>query len=359
MKKLYILLFCFAFMLIAACSSSRPPTAEKIREDLNASPDILPWVDIQNVEIVRSRTDETNNSMTADITFTGVDEYANYTGTMTLLYNLYDNGKWMIDSSEIEYNCELTKLFEVDMESIDNSSVFQAHYMTDQIVQKYNFLSNCKNSLGVESYWTWAGDWDNELNESASVDIICMDYSFTFDGTTATLDLLCDAQYPYMDVYFEAIIRYDYIDGSWFFSSVDNIDFQVISFKKLEGKTFHYGNDVLNYMKIESIDVYNEVIEIEYYDDHVYIPEKILCSIMLDPEAISTSDAIQEVLESGYLYASCYIETSLESRFDGYVEWIFLRNIQFVPFVSIPRTTWADFYGLQTDQTTTHDFFLE
>ena len=356
MKKLYILLFCFAFMLIAACSSSRPPTAEKIREDLNASPDILPWVDIQNVEIVRSRTDETNNSMTADITFTGVDEYANYTGTMTLLYNLYDNGKWMIDNSEIEYNCELTNLFEVDMESIDNSSVFQAHYMIDQIVQKYNFLSNCPNSLGVESYWTWSSNTHNVLNESASVDIICMDHSFNLDGTTATLDLLCDAQYPYMDVYFEAIIRYDYIDGSWFFSSVDNIDFQDISFKKLEGKTFYYGNDARNRIKIESIkidsiDPYDRFILIEYYDN-VDIPGEILCIIMLDPDAISTSDAIQEVLESGYLYASCYIETSLESRFDGYVECIFLRNIQFEPFVSIPRTTLAE-------RTTTHDFFLE
>lgn len=183
MKKQLVLLVCFALMLLAACSSSRPPTAEKIKEDLNASPDILPWIEIQNVEIVRSRTDEANRSMTADITFTGVDEYADYTGSITLFYNQYDNDIWMMDEFEnLIYNSKITHHFNSD--------------------ENLGLIINAINSLY---------DDDFDLSISSRTDLTTDDIAF--------VDVDYCMSFPYIDFYCSAKLAYQYEDGNWFFDS--------------------------------------------------------------------------------------------------------------------------------------------
>ena len=125
MKKILSILFMgYIVLLCCSCGKEKTPDSKRMIADLNSRS--LEYVfEINDVKILRSQLIEKDKLFFADVSFSGSNKFATYSGTTRMGYNLYDQG-WMLDwldGTDISYNVTNFQTEEEAYNSVVNSGV--------------------------------------------------------------------------------------------------------------------------------------------------------------------------------------------------------------------------------------------
>ena len=214
------------------------PTEPEILEALNSMDDFMPYAEITEVTIQRSQTFMEQRQYKADIAFNANDEYADYTGTASIVYNLYDGGLWMLDEvNDTALNTLLKKPSTID-------SIWDNLYENTRTDLDYLVLAEDGTTGSFEIINCTEPSISDEYNSSESILV-----------TWRT-------QLGYVYEEYETEVLYSYSNGQWLFAAAVDTSFMQRGITGLNGKTFVANLD--DNQEISIVDITLESITFEY-----------------------------------------------------------------------------------------------
>lgn len=142
MKKVVSYFVLFMLLFLCSCGKQLPktPSSEKIVNDLNETGAVGYPFKVESVDILRSQLQEEQKQFLADIVFSGKNEYAAYTCSARVYYDLYDQG-WIMGPvyySDTEYTVVGFQTEEDMVQSVVSSEGLSFYADNIRVLNYYN-----------------------------------------------------------------------------------------------------------------------------------------------------------------------------------------------------------------------------
>lgn len=311
-RTLLIALSVLLLLTLASCGA-KAPTAKDIQIALSENMSFLPWAEITSVTIDRSQTEE--KAFTADVSFTAVDDYADYTGTATVYYNLYDGGRWMMDKyDDIFYNTICRE--KPDDESLLSMAIMEC--LSNKVLgDEANF--DADTHRGSTPYFPIANPTD--IDEATK--ILWWLIEWPVDGDSKHIEISAEwrERRGYVSAACTGTVSFNFSNGEWRCIGADNIK----GHPKLLDLSYHWpmDNATLIYANIFEVRLEFEGTEYSFFntDQDCLTAEYTDKILQKDKIEYRAAEGLFLPVKYGYMYSTHeFNKLALEDLFTDYVQ---------------------------------------